>query len=49
MFDEISIREKLCPIHKFNCMAGFEDLGNHGRTSNIANHAMVCITSASNQ
>jgi hypothetical protein len=22
-------------------MAGFEDLGNYGRTSNIANHAMV--------
>jgi len=54
MFDEMSVREKLCFIHKFSCMEGFEDLGNHGRTSNIANHAkkslccMVCITSGSN-
>jgi len=41
MFDKISVRKKLCSIHKFSCMVGFEDLGNHGRTSNIANHAMV--------
>jgi len=41
MFDEKAIREKLCSIHKFRCVAGFEDLGNHGRTNNIANHAMV--------
>lgn len=31
----------LCFIHKFSCMVGFENLGNHGRTSNIAKHAMV--------
>ena len=41
MFDEISIIENLCFIHKFSCMEGFVDLRNHGRTSNIAHHALV--------
>jgi hypothetical protein len=41
MFDELSVREKLCFILKFSCLVGFEDLGNLGRTINIANHAMV--------
>jgi hypothetical protein len=41
MLDEMSIRENLCSIHKFSCMEGFVDFGNHGRTSNIAYHALV--------
>jgi hypothetical protein len=40
MFDEISIRENLHFNRKFDCIEGFEDLGSHGRTSNIANHAL---------
>jgi hypothetical protein len=35
MFDEMSMS------HKFGCIKDFEDLGSHGRTSHIANHALV--------
>ena len=35
MFDEVSMS------HKFGCIEGFEDLGSHGRTSRIANRALV--------
>ena len=41
MFDEMSIRENLHFHQKFGCIDGFEDLESHGRTSNIANHALV--------
>ena len=41
MFDEMSIREHLHFNQKIDCIEGFEDLGRHGRTSNIANHALV--------
>jgi hypothetical protein len=41
MFDEMSIRENLHYNQKFGCVEGFEDLGSHGRTSSIANHALV--------
>ena len=41
MFDEMSIREHLHFNQKFGCIDGFEDLGSHGRTSSIANHALV--------
>jgi hypothetical protein len=30
-------------IHKFSCGEGFVDLGNYGRTSNIAYHALVLV------
>ena len=26
---------------KFGCIEGFEDLGSHGRTSSVANHALI--------
>ena len=41
MFDEKLIREHLCFNQKFGCIEDFEDLGRHGRTSNIANHGLV--------
>jgi hypothetical protein len=41
MFDKMSIRENLHFNQKFDCIEGFEDLGSHSRTSNIANHALV--------
>ena len=41
MFDKMSIREHLHFNQKIDCIEGFEDLGRHGRTSNIANHALV--------
>jgi len=41
MFDKMSIRQHLHLNQKFDCIEGFEDLGSHGRTSNIANHALV--------
>ena len=41
MFDEISVRENLHYNKKFGCIEDFEDLGSHGRMSNIANHALV--------
>ena len=41
MFHEMSIREHLHFNQKNDCIEGFEDLGRHGRTSNIANHALV--------
>jgi len=41
MFEEMSIRETLHFNQKFGCPDGFEDLGSHGRTRNIANHALV--------
>ena len=41
MFDEMSIREHLHFNQKTGCIDGYEDLGRHGRTSNIANHALV--------
>ena len=41
MFDEMSIRENMHFNQKFGCIEGFEDLGNHGRTSSIANHVLV--------
>jgi hypothetical protein len=41
MFDEMSIRENLGSIRKFSCREGFVDLGNYGRTSSIAYHALV--------
>ena len=41
MFDEMSIREHLHFNQKIDCIEGFEDLERHGRTSNIANHALV--------
>jgi len=41
MFDEMSIRKNVLFNQKFGCIEGFEDLGSHGRTSSIANHALV--------
>jgi len=41
MFDEMSFREHLHLNHKIDCIEGFEDLGRHGRTSNITNCALV--------
>ena len=41
MFDETSIRQNLHFNQKTGCIDGYEDLGRHGRTSNIANHALV--------
>jgi hypothetical protein len=41
MFVEMPIRESLYINQKFDCIEGFEDLGGRGRTSNIANHALV--------
>ena len=41
IFDEMSIRENLHFNQKLGCIDGFEDLGSQGRTSNIANHALV--------
>ena len=41
MFDEMSIREHLHFNQKTGCIDGYEDLGRHGKTSNIANHALV--------
>jgi len=43
MFDEMSIREHLHFNQKTYCTEGFEDLGSHGRTSNIANRALFFI------
>ena len=45
MFDEMSVRGNLHFNQKFGCIDGFEDLGSHNRTSNIANHALVFIFS----
>jgi hypothetical protein len=36
----MSIREHLHFNQKTYCIEGFEDLGSHGRTSNIANCAL---------
>jgi len=41
MFDEMSIRGHLHFNQKIDFIEGFEYLGRHGRTSNIANHALV--------
>jgi len=41
MFDKMSIRQHLHFNQKIDCIEGFEDLGRHSRTSNIANHALV--------
>jgi hypothetical protein len=41
MLDEMSIRKNLCFNQKLGCVEGFEDLGSQGRTSNIANCALV--------
>jgi len=41
MFDEMSIRGHLHFNQKIDCIEGFEEIGRHGRTSNIANHALV--------
>jgi hypothetical protein len=41
MFDEMSIGENLCFNQELGCIEGFEDLGSQGRTSNIANRALV--------
>jgi hypothetical protein len=49
MFDEMSIRENLCFKQKLGCIEGFEDFGSQGRTSNIANHALVFMVSGLHQ
>jgi len=41
MFDKMSIREHLHFNQKIDCIEGFENLRSHGRTSSIANHALV--------
>jgi hypothetical protein len=41
MFNEMSIRDNVHFNQKFGCIEGFEGLGSHGRTNNIANHALV--------
>jgi hypothetical protein len=41
MFDEMSIRENLHYNQKFDCIEGFDNLGRQGRTSKIANLALV--------
>ena len=41
MFDEMLIRENLCFNQKLGCIEGYDDLGSQGRTSNIANRALV--------
>ena len=54
MFDEVSIRGNLHFNQKFGCIEGFEDLGNQGKTSNVAiipwsSCSMVSVKSGSNQ
>ena len=41
MLDKMSIREHQHFNQKIDCIGGLEDLGSHGRTSIIANHALV--------
>jgi hypothetical protein len=41
MLDETS--EHLQFNQKIDCIEAFEDLGNHGKTSDTANHAMVVM------
>jgi hypothetical protein len=41
LFDEMSIRENVRLNQKFDCIEGFEELGNRGRTFNIANCALI--------
>jgi len=43
MFDEISIREHLPYNHSADWIVGVKDLRAFGRTSKIANHAMVLL------
>jgi len=43
MFDKMSIREHLHFSQKIDCIEGFENLRSHGRTSSIANHALVVM------
>jgi hypothetical protein len=45
MFDKMSVREYLHFSWKIDGIEGFEDLGSHGRTSNIANCALVYMLS----
>jgi len=49
MFDKMSISEHLHFNQKTDCIEGFEDLGRHGRISNITNHALVFMLRGSNQ
>jgi hypothetical protein len=54
MFDEMSLRENMHFDQKFGCIEGFEDPGNHGRTSNLQimpwfSCSVVSIKSESNQ
>ena len=41
LFDEMSIRENVWFNQKFDCIEGFDDLGNQGRTCDIVNHALL--------
>ena len=41
VFDKMSIRQHLYFNQKIDYNEGFEDLGRHGRTSNIVYHALV--------
>ena len=41
MFDEMSLRENMHFNRQFDCIEGFEDYANHGRTRNVANQALV--------
>jgi hypothetical protein len=41
MFDEMSIRNHLHFNQKTDSIEGFVDIGRHGRTSNITNHALL--------
>ena len=43
MFDEMFFRENLHFNQKFGCIEGLEDLGNHGRASNVAYHSLVIM------
>ena len=41
VYDEMAIKEKLSYQAATDCLEGLEDLGNHGKTKYIANHAGV--------
>jgi hypothetical protein len=43
MFGEMSIRENLHFNQTSGGIEGFKDIGRHGRTGSIANHALVFL------
>jgi len=41
LFDEMLTRENVWFNQKFDCIEGFEDLGNQGITCNVTNHVLL--------